>query len=514
MTARKPRALLSVSDKTGLVDFASALAERGFALVSTGGTAGLLAEAGLAVEEVGVLTGAGEFLDGRVKTLHPAVHAGLLAKADDPAHLAALEERGLARFDLLAVNLYPFREAVAAGAAPAEVVEQIDIGGPAMLRAAAKNHASVAVVCDPADYRTVLDAMDDDGRWPPALKRSLAAKVFAHTAAYDAAIAAWFQSESAPSEEPPTTLVLTAERVQRCRYGENPHQSAAVYRVVGTKAGLVGARQVQGKELSYNNLADADAAWALVCDLDGAAVAIIKHANPCGAAVADGVETAWHRALACDPVSAFGGIVAVNRPVTAELAELVTQHFAEVLVAPDIKPAAAEQLAGRGALRVLFAPPCSAGGWLVRSVDGGLLVQSADRERPDPARWRVVTERAPTPAEARDLAFAQTVAKHVKSNAIVLARERATVGVGAGQMSRVDAVRIAARKAAEGSGARPCVCASDAFFPFPDGLEAAAGAGATAVIQPGGSRRDDEVAAAADRLGVAMVVTGIRHFRH
>jgi phosphoribosylaminoimidazolecarboxamide formyltransferase/IMP cyclohydrolase len=506
------RALLSVSDKTGLVPFATALAARGYALVSTGGTARALAEAGLDVEEVGALTGAGEFLDGRVKTLHPAVHAGLLAKSHDPDHRAQLDARGIAPFDLLVVNLYPFRETVASGAGDDDVVENIDVGGPAMLRAAAKNHASLAVVCDPADYDHVLEMMDSQGELPPLLRRQLAAKAFAHTGAYDAAIADWFQRTG--DDTLPATLVVAAHRAQRCRYGENPHQDAAVYRTEGTGPGLLGATQLQGKELSYNNFADTDAAWALVRDLDGPALAIVKHANPCGVAVAESVEEAWHRALACDPTSAFGGIVALNRPLTAGLAELVAHHFAEVVVAPEVEPAAALRLGHKTALRVLTATLESVNRRVVRSIEGGLLVQAVDDARPDPAAWRVVTSRPPTEAEVRDLVFAQTVAKHVKSNAIVLARDRATVGIGAGQMSRVDSVRIAARKAAEGGGARPCVCASDAFFPFADGLEAAAGAGATAAIQPGGSKRDDEVVAAADRLGVAMVFTGIRHFRH
>ena len=506
------RALLSVSDKTGLEPFARALVERGFALVSTGGTARALAAAGLEVEEVGALTGMGEFLDGRVKTLHPAVHAGLLAKPENAAHRTALAERGLAPFDLLAVNLYPFRETVAIGADAETVVENIDVGGPAMLRAAAKNHAALAVVCDPKDYARVIEQMDASGAVPAALRRELAAKAFAHTAAYDAAIAEWFQREL--GDPLPETLVVAAHRVQSCRYGENPHQDAAVYRTEGTGAGLVGATQLQGKELSYNNFADTDAAWALVRDLDAPALAIMKHANPCGAAVAETLEEAWHRALACDPVSAFGGIIAVNRALNSALAELLAPHFAEVVIAPEVDPAAATRLAQKSALRVLTAPLAAAGTRTLRSIDGGLLVQAVDEARPALASWRVVSARPPTDAEACDLVFAQIVAKHVKSNAIVFAREGATVGIGAGQMSRVDSVRIAARKAAEGAGAKPCVCASDAFFPFADGLEAAAGAGATAVIQPGGSRRDDEVVAAADRLGVAMVFTDTRHFRH
>ncbi len=513
MSAPGKRALLSVSDKAGLVPFARALAARGFTLVSTGGTGKALRAAGLDVVDVGTLTGYGEFLHGRVKTLHPAVHGGILARQDDGTHMAELRAREIAPFALVVVNLYPFREAVASGAGADEIIETIDIGGPAMVRAAAKNFGSLGVVTDPADYERCLEAMDDAGHLPAELRRELAAKAFAHTAAYDAAIAGWFQAGA--GEVLPETLLVAAHRAQRCRYGENPHQDAAVYRLEGATAGLVDAEQLQGKELSYNNLADADAAWALVEDLERPGLAIIKHGNPCGVAVADTLAAAWHRALACDPSSAFGGIIAVNRPLDVALAELVAPHFAEVVIAPEVTEAARVILAAKTALRVLAV---SAGGGpdprVLRSVAGGLLVQAPDTATPDADRWRVVTRRAPSAAEVADLVFAQTIAKHVKSNAIVLAREGATVGIGAGQMSRVDSVRIAARKAAEGPGAKPCVCGSDAFFPFPDGLEAAVTAGATAVIQPGGSRRDDEVIVAADRLGVAMVFTGTRHFRH
>ncbi len=506
------RALLSVSDKAGLIPLARALAARGFELVSTGGTARSLRAAGIAVEEVGILTGYGEFLDGRVKTLHPAIHAAILARRDDGDHQAELAARDIAPFDLVVVNLYPFREAVAAGAPADSIVEQIDIGGPAMIRAAAKNFSSLAVLTDPTDYDPYLAAMAADGVAPVEVRRALAAKAFAHTAAYDRAIATWFEGGAAG--ELPDRLEITAQRVQLCRYGENPHQAAAVYRLEGERPGIVGARQLQGKELSFNNLADVDAAWRLIGDIATPAVAIIKHGNPCGVATADDIEAAWHRALACDPVSAFGGIVAVNRPLDTSFAELLAGHFAEVVIAPEVTGRARERLQERTALRVLEARFGSPGGLALRSVAGGLLVQTQDLALPDAASWQVVTERAPTPAEAVDLAFAQPIAKHVKSNAIVLARDGATVGIGAGQMSRVDSVRIAVRKAGEGPGSRPCVCASDAFFPFADGLEAAAGAGAAAVIQPGGSRRDDEVIAAANRLGVAMVMTGKRHFRH
>lgn len=512
MTTTAKRALLSVSDKTGLVRFAQALAARGFALVSTGGTAKALREGGLAVEDAGTLTGYGEFLDGRVKTLHPKVHGGILAKQAEPRHTAELAARDIQPFGLVVVNLYPFRETVAAGAPADDIVEQIDIGGPAMVRAAAKNFTSLAVLTDPADYDCYLDAVDGDGGTPIELRRAMAAKAFAHTAAYDAAIAGWFQTTA--GDDLPATLLVAASRAQRCRYGENPHQSAAVYRLDDAKPGLVGAEQIQGKELSYNNFADADAAWALVRDLAAPGVAIIKHANPCGAAEAGTMEEAWHRALACDPTSAFGGIIAFNRLLDAKLAEFVTEQFAEVVIAPDVSDGARERLAGKRALRVLKASLDASDGRALRSIAGGLLLQDLDRRTPRLGDWTVATDRAPTDAEAADLVFAQIIAKHVRSNAIVLARGRATVGIGAGQMSRVDSVRIAARKAAAGPGARPCVCGSDAFFPFPDGLEAAVNAGATAVIQPGGSRRDDDVIAAANRLGIAMVLTGVRHFRH
>ncbi len=508
-TAR--RALLSVSDKAGIADFGRALAERGFRLVSTGGTAKALRDAGLEVEDAGRLTGYGEFLDGRVKTLHPAIHGGILARQDDTAHMAELATRHIAPFGVIAVNLYPFRETVAAGADARTVVETIDIGGPAMVRAAAKNFASVAVVTDPGDYERVIPALDAGG--PDLdLRRELAAKAFAHTAAYDAAIAAWFQDQA--GDVLPATLVLAGQRVDRCRYGENPHQEAAVYRLEGTAPGLVGAEVLQGKALSYNNLADADAAWALACDLERPAVVIVKHANPCGVALADDLATAYARAHACDPVSAFGGIVAVNRPLDRATAEAIARIFTEVVVAPAVLPEAREVLAAKRALRVLEVADAALPQRWVRTVAGGLLVQTADDRKAEAGGLEVVTERAPSEAELADLLFAQTVAKHVKSNAIVLARDGATVGIGAGQMSRVDAVKIAASKAAQGVGATPCVVASDAFFPFADGLEAAIAAGATAAIQPGGSKRDAEVITAANRAGVAMVLTGTRHFRH
>ncbi|TVQ36229.1 MAG: bifunctional phosphoribosylaminoimidazolecarboxamide formyltransferase/IMP cyclohydrolase PurH [Geminicoccaceae bacterium] len=512
MTEPHRRALISVSDKTGVVAFAQALVARGFRLVSTGGTGKALREAGLEVEDAGRLTGYGEFLDGRVKTLHPAIHGGILAKQDDPTHQSELAIRHITPFAVVAVNLYPFRETLAAGADAATVVENIDIGGPAMVRAAAKNFAHVAVVTDPADYERVATALDAPAGLDLRLRRELAAKAFAHTAAYDAAIAGWFQAQA--DDVLPATLVLAASRVERCRYGENPHQDAAIYRLEGTSPGLVGADVLQGKALSYNNLADADAAWGLVNDLAEPAVVIVKHANPCGVATAPGLADAYAQALAADPTSAFGGIVAVNRPLDAATAEAITRIFTEVVIAPAVPPEARAVLAGKTALRVLEVGDAGLATRHVRTVAGGLLVQTADDRIAAAAGLQVVTERPPSAAELADLLFAQTVCKHVKSNAIVLARGGVTVGVGAGQMSRVEAVRIAASKAAEGLGAKPCVVASDAFFPFADGLELAIQAGATAAIQPGGSKRDTEVIEAANRAGLAMVFTATRHFRH
>jgi phosphoribosylaminoimidazolecarboxamide formyltransferase/IMP cyclohydrolase len=518
------RALVSVSDKTGLVPFAASLAARGIALVSTGGTARALAEAGLSVTEVASVTGFPEMLDGRVKTLHPAIHGGLLARRDRPDHLAQIAERGIAPIDLLVCNLYPFRETLAAGAAREDCVENIDIGGPALIRAAAKNHAGVATVTDPADYDGVLaEIAAQQGAIGEAMRRRLAAKAFALCAAYDAAIAAWMAREE--GDEFPETLVLAARRGAALRYGENPHQRAAFYRTGDTRPGVATARQLQGKELSYNNYADTDAAFEAVAEFAPPAVAIIKHASPCGVACADDLASAWALAFRCDPVSPYGGIVAVNRTLDAATAEAIAAVFAEVVIAPGIDPAAEAVLARRKALRVLIAggmPDAAAPSSTVRSLAGGLLAQQSDSAKADPASWRVVTRRAPSAVETADLLFADTVAKHVKSNAIVFARDRATTGIGTGQPSRVDSVRIAVAKsadAAEAAGlsaplAQGSVLASDAYFPFADGLEAAIAAGVTAVIQPGGSIRDGEVIAAADTAGIAMVFTGLRHFRH
>jgi len=518
------RALLSVFDKSGLVPFARALAEMGVALISTGGTAKALSAAGLEVADVAAVTGFPEMMDGRVKTLHPAIHGGILARRDLASHRAALEAQGFAPIDLVVVNLYPFAAAVAQGAPIGDCIENIDIGGPSLIRGAAKNHAFVTIVTDPADYDAVLEEMRaHGGATSDALRRRLAGVAYARTAAYDAAIARWFAALQ--GETFPRTFVAAGERVQLLRYGENPHQKAALYRADPSRPGVATARQIQGKELSYNNLNDTDAAYALVAEFAEPAVAIIKHANPCGVAVAAELVAAYEKALACDPVSAFGGIIAVNRPLDADAAEAISKLFVEVVIAPEITPEARAVLGRKTALRLLAAgglPDPACAGEMLRSLSGGYLLQTGDSGRMDEASLKTVTRRAPSPAEIRDLLFAFAVAKHVKSNAIVYAKDRATVGIGAGQMSRVDAARIAAWKAEEAARAagapvpptRGSVAASDAFFPFADGLEATIAAGATAVIQPGGSVRDQEVIEAADRAGIAMVFTGMRHFRH
>ena len=518
------RALLSVSDKTGLAELARALAARGVELISTGGTAKTLAEAGLAVTDVAAVTGFPEMLDGRVKTLHPAVHGGLLARRGEAAHRAALAQHGIKPIDLLVVNLYPFAATVARGAAAEDCIENIDIGGPALIRAAAKNHEDVAVVTDPADYGELMAALArHGGATPLALRRRLAGLAYARTAAYDAAIAAWFASER--GETFPATLTVAAALKERLRYGENPHQQAAFYLGGERRPGVASAEQRQGKELSFNNLNDTDAAFECVAEFDQPAVAIIKHANPCGVALGDSLPEAYAKALACDPVSAYGGIIAVNRALDAATAEAIAKLFAEVVIAPAIEPAAQAALARRTALRLLITggmPDPAAPGMTLRSLAGGYLLQTRDNGRVGAAGLKTVTRRAPGAAELADMLFAFRVAKHVKSNAIVYAKSLATVGVGAGQMSRVDSARIAAWKAEEAgkaaglaeSPAQGSVVASDAFFPFADGLEAAIAAGATAVIQPGGSVRDQEVIAAADKAGIAMVFTGMRHFRH
>jgi phosphoribosylaminoimidazolecarboxamide formyltransferase/IMP cyclohydrolase len=518
------RALLSVSDKTGVVLFARALAARGVELLSTGGTAKALAEAGLAVLDVAAVTGFPEMLDGRVKTLHPAVHGGLLARRGERAHMTALQQHGIKPIDLLVVNLYPFAATVARGAAFDDCVENIDIGGPALIRAAAKNHEDVVVVTEPCDYGDVLEELArGNGTTTLALRRRLAGLAYARTAAYDAAIAQWFAAQQQVTFPP--VLAAAARLKQTLRYGENPHQQAAFYVTSEHRAGVATAEQVQGKELSFNNLNDTDAAFECVAEFAEPAVAIIKHANPCGVAVSMSLSEAFAKALACDPVSAYGSIVAVNRALDLATAEAIAKLFAEVVIAPSIDADAKAALQRRSALRVLVTggvPDPAAPGMTLRSLAGGYLLQTRDNGRVAAADLKAVTKRSPTAAELVDLLFAFRVAKHVKSNAIVYAKAGATVGIGAGQMSRVDSARIAAWKAAESgkaaglaeSPAKGSVVASDAYFPFADGLEAAIAAGATAVIQPGGSMRDPEVIAAADQAGIAMVFTGMRHFRH
>jgi phosphoribosylaminoimidazolecarboxamide formyltransferase/IMP cyclohydrolase len=516
------RALISVFDKTGLVPFAQALAARGVEILSTGGSARVLREAGVTVKEVSEHSGFPEILDGRVKTLVPQIHGGILGRRDVAEHVAQMAEHGIAPIDLVAVNLYPFEATVAKGAPDADCVENIDIGGPALIRAAAKNHDFVTVLTEPDQYDQVLDEIAQHGGTTLALRRRLAGEAYARTAAYDAAIAGWFADQR--GEVFPQRLTIAGRRRQTLRYGENPHQAAAFY-VTGERRGIATAVQVQGKELSHNNLNDTDAAFECVAEFDAPTVAIIKHANPCGVASAATLADAWDKALRCDPVSAFGGIVAVNRTLDAAAADKIAAIFTEVIVAPDADEAAKSAVARRKNLRLLLTgglPDASATGLVFRSVSGGFLAQTRDNGRVSPHELKVVTKRAPTDAELADLLFAFRVCKHVKSNAIVYAKDGATVGIGAGQMSRVDSARIAAWKseeAAKAAGldvplARGSVVASDAFFPFADGLEAAVAAGATAVIQPGGSVRDKAVIAAADAAGVAMVFTGMRHFRH
>ncbi|MEF7616454.1 bifunctional phosphoribosylaminoimidazolecarboxamide formyltransferase/IMP cyclohydrolase [Aquincola sp. MAHUQ-54] len=520
-------ALLSVSDKTGIVDFARALHGAGIRLLSTGGTAKLLAESGLPVTEVSEITGFPEMLDGRVKTLHPRVHGGLLARRDVPEHMAALAEHGIGTIDLLVINLYPFAQATAkAGCTLDDAIENIDIGGPAMLRAAAKNWQDVAVVIDPADYPRVLAELKD-GEVDRSTKFMLAKKVFAHTAAYDGMIASYLSGLQAGAElatpdvpqrlDYPAVLNLQLTKVQDMRYGENPHQSAAFYRDAQPAPGtLAGWHQLQGKELSYNNIADADAAWECVKTFDAPACVIVKHANPCGVAVAASAAEAYAKAFKTDPTSAFGGIIAFNRALDKAAAELVVKQFVEVLIAPAITAEAREVFAGKQNVRLLEVPLAPAMNTLdFKRVGGGLLVQSADAKNVAASELRVVTRKQPTPQQMDDLLFAWKVAKFVKSNAIVFCADGMTMGVGAGQMSRIDSARIASIKAGNaGLALQGTAVASDAFFPFRDGLDVVCDAGATCVIQPGGSMRDDEVIAAADERGIAMVLTGTRHFRH
>ena len=516
------RALISVSDKTGLLDLGRALVAHGAEILSTGGSAKALREAGLPVTEVSDHTGFPEIVDGRVKTLVPQIHGGILGRRDLPAHVAQMEKHGIAPIDLVAVNLYPFEKTVASGAGAEDCIENIDIGGPALIRAAAKNHDHVVVLTDTTQYAGLIDALNKGGSTLDQ-RRAYAGAAYARTAAYDAAIAAWFAKQA--NEVLPERFTLAGQRAEVLRYGENPHQQAAFYRDGSTRPGVATAVQVQGKALSYNNINDTDAAFEAVAEFDKPAVVIVKHANPCGVAIGSSLTEAWQSALRCDPVSAFGGIVALNRTLDAATAEQIAGIFTEVIVAPDAEEAAKEVLARKKNLRLLLTgalPDPAAAGVVVRSVAGGFLAQTRDNGRITPDSLRVVTKRAPSAQEMADLEFAFRVAKHVKSNAIVYAKNNATVGIGAGQMSRVDSARIAASKSGEAAKAagldapltQGSVAASDAFFPFADGLETIVAAGATAVIQPGGSIRDDEVIAAADAAGIAMVFTGMRHFRH
>jgi phosphoribosylaminoimidazolecarboxamide formyltransferase/IMP cyclohydrolase len=508
------RALLSVSDKSGVVDLARALGALGVDILSTGGTARLLQKEGIAVTEVSAHTGFAEMLDGRVKTLHPKIHGGLLARRDLPEHMEAIRAEGIAPIDLLAVNLYPFAATVADPDCTLEAaIENIDIGGPAMLRAGAKNYVGVVVLVDPADYARALSELRA-GDVSEATRFELAKKAFAHTAAYDGAIANYLSSRDGGF---PETLTLQLHKLQDLRYGENPHQRAAFYRDARAIAGsLASYRQVQGKELSYNNIADADAAWECVKSFADPACVIVKHANPCGVAIGNDLLEAYDRALRCDPVSAFGGILAFNRALDRATAQALGNQFAEVIIAPRVEAAAQRELAAKPSLRVLEVPVShEVQAHDYKRVGGGLLVQASDSQLLDEKALKVVTKKKPSDAQRADLLFAWRVAKFVKSNAIVFCAGGATLGIGAGQMSRLDSVRVAALKAKDAKlDLKGAVVASDAFFPFRDGLDALADAGAAAVIQPGGSVRDAEVIAAADERGIAMVFTGMRHFRH
>jgi len=521
------RALISLSDKSGLEELAAGLARHGVEIVSTGGTAAKLREARAEVRDISDLTGFPEMMDGRVKTLHPKVHGGLLGVRDNPEHAAAMDEHGIGAIDLVVVNLYPFLNTVMSGADRCTIIENIDIGGPSMVRSAAKNHAFVAIVTDPADYSVLLQELEGHGGTTLEFRKKLAAKAYALTAAYDSTISQWFAFAD-QGERWPETWTRASTLKMPLRYGENPHQQAALYLPVGPAArGVAQAQQVQGKELSYNNLNDANAALELVAEFRSAepTIVIVKHANPCGVATRGALLDAWGEALACDSVSAFGGIVAANRPLDAATAEAITEIFTEVVVAPDADEAAKAIFAKKKNLRLLLTgelPDPKRGGQTLAIIAGGILVQDRDNGIVARDQLKVVTRRAPSEQELRDCLFAWTVAKHVKSNAIVYAKDGVTAGIGAGQMNRRDSSRIAAlraKEAAEANGwAEPrtvgSAVASDAFFPFADGLLAAAEAGATAVIQPGGSIRDDEVIAAADEAGLAMVFTGMRHFRH
>jgi len=521
------RALISLSDKAGLAELAAGLARHGVEIVSTGGTAAKLREAGAEVRDISDLTGFPEMMDGRVKTLHPKVHGGLLGVRDNPEHAAAMAEHAIAPIDLVVVNLYPFLNTVMSGADRDTIIENIDIGGPSMVRSAAKNHAHVAIVTDPADYATLLEQLDANGGTTLEFRKKLAARAYALTAAYDSTISQWFAFAN-QGERWPDTWTRASKLKMPLRYGENPHQQAALYEPIGPHArGIAQAEQVQGKELSYNNLNDANAALELVSEFRNGepTVVIVKHANPCGVATRGSLLDAWKEALACDSVSAFGGIVATNRPLDAQTAEAITQIFTEVVVAPDADDAAKAIFAKKKNLRLLLTgelPDPSRSGQNIAVITGGILVQDRDNGMVTRDQLKCVTKRQPTEQELSDCLFAWTVAKHVKSNAIVYAKDGATAGIGAGQMNRRDSARIAAIRAKEAADANGwpeprtvgSAVASDAFFPFADGLLAAAEAGATAVIQPGGSIRDEDVIAAADEAGLAMLFTGIRHFRH
>ena len=517
------RALLSVSDKTGLIDFATRLAAAKIDLLSTGGTASLLRDAGLVVTDVADVTGFPEIMGGRVKTLHPKIHGGLLARRDLDDHVAAMTAQGIEGIDLLVVNLYPFEDTLAQTSDRNALVEKIDIGGPAMLRAAAKNHDFLTVLCDPADYVSVADAIDNHGGTDLALRQRLAAKTFARTAAYDSAIAGWMAASL--GEDLPQIAATAGRKLIDLRYGENPHQQAALYKTGQNRPGVASAAQIQGKPLSYNNINDTDAAFELVAEFDQPTIAIIKHANPCGVASGENLLQAWQTALAADPVSAFGGIIAMNRPLDADTATAVASIFTEVVIAPAASDDAKAIMAAKPNLRLLITgemPDRSTSAIKIKSVAGGFLAQSRDAGMIGEDDLKIVTKRAPTSAEIADMLFAWKVTKHVKSNAIVFVKEGSTAGIGAGQMSRVDAARIAVHKASDiaaihgwaQSRTIGSVAASDAFFPFADGLEALIDAGATAVIQPGGSVKDNDVIAAADAAGIAMVFTGMRHFNH
>lgn len=513
------RAILSVTDKTGLVDFARKLSALGIELISTGGTAKLLRDSGVSVKDISELTGFPEMLDGRVKTLHPKVHGGILHRREDAKHVAAVAEHGIAPIDMVVVNLYAFEKTAAKpGVEFDELIENIDIGGPSMIRSAAKNFRDVAIVTSPADYESVAEELSrSGGGLSIATKWQLAQKAFATTAAYDSAIASTLEGVSADTLKVqaqgggfPANLRLSFHKNLDLRYGENPHQKAAMYSD-GSDAGVANARQLQGKELSYNNIVDLQAAWDLAQEFEEPVCAIIKHTNPCGTATGRTLAEAYKRALECDPVSAFGGVIGVNRPIDAEAAEEMHKLFLEVIAAPGFDEAAKARFGSKKNLRLVQVTP-AAENWVLKNISGGMLVQEADVRRLKEDDLKVVSKRAPTPEETRALLFAWKVCKHVKSNAIVYARDGQTVGVGAGQMSRVDSAKIGAMKAQ--LPLQGTVAASDAFFPFPDGVEEIAKAGATAIIQPGGSQRDPEVIAAADRLGLAMLFTGVRHFRH